>query len=97
MDKKKQAEQVIKELTGMDSASSPNKVSRPGSGRPGGNPEFGKKIGFKTEGDSEPNNVKISLWVKKSTLEKVKLIDNWQKIVRNFLDELVEDSNGEKN
>lgn len=84
MDKKEQAEQVIKELTG--------KVSRPGSGRPGGNPEFGKKIGFKTEGDSEPNNVKLSLWVKKSTLEKVKLIDNWQKIVRNFLDELVEDS-----
>lgn len=82
MDKKQQAEQIINEITG--------KVSRPGSGRPGGNPDFGKKIGFKAEGD-EPNNAKLSLWVKQSTLDKLKSLDNWRNVVRDELDKLAND------
>lgn len=82
-DKKQKIEKVMNEVTG--------KQSKPGSGRPGGNPDFGKKIGFKAPEGQEPNSAQLFLRVKPSLLNKVKSLDNWQDVVREKLEELVKD------
>lgn len=82
-DKKQLIEEVLQEVTG--------KPSRPGKGRPGGNPDFGKTIGFKAPEGQEPNSAKLSMRIKQSTLDKLKSLDNWQDVVRDVLEELVKD------
>ena len=86
MDKIKQEliNEVFEEITG--------KPPHPGKGRPGGNPDFGKKIGFKAPDGQEPNSAKLSMRIKQSTLDKLKSLDNWQDAVRAALEDLVKDS-----
>ncbi|WP_181256761.1 hypothetical protein [Merismopedia glauca] len=51
------------------------------SGRPGGNPDFGTKYGWKTERE-EPLTESLSLRVTASMKSELQHLENWQELVR---------------
>lgn len=59
-----------------------------GRGRPGGNPDFGKKIKFQTE-RTEPLSEKITLRITASMLAKLEGLDNYREFCRKAIDEAI--------
>jgi hypothetical protein len=59
------------------------------SGRPGGNPDFGKKYAFQTE-RKEPLTENLSLRVPARMKSELKCRENWQELVRQAIAEKLE-------